>query len=192
MSKYKQKTERTHLTILNAFEELIEEKEFEKIRVNDISEKAGITRSTFYNHFDSTYHLLCCSIKNLWTHNNYILPENGRIGFIEQKIRNSYRNLNKNPKLALTAFEMLGKTPYMNYIYDDLLNQTLQMQMLLKPKQLLSCEKEKYLAKSMIDITNCVNINMLNNNILTEDEFCAYFIQIYLSVYANFYEIDNN
>ena len=41
--------------ILNTIADLLDEKTFEKITVTDICETAGISRPTFYRHFDSKY-----------------------------------------------------------------------------------------------------------------------------------------
>ena len=39
--------------ICDAFMQLIEVKEIDKITVSDIIKKAGIVRSTFYNHYEN-------------------------------------------------------------------------------------------------------------------------------------------
>ena len=39
--------------IFDAFFALIKEKEFDKITVADVSKKAGVVRSTFYNHYEN-------------------------------------------------------------------------------------------------------------------------------------------
>ena len=44
--------------ILDSFKELLKEKPFEKISVQDIIEKAHISRSTFYRHFQDKYDLM--------------------------------------------------------------------------------------------------------------------------------------
>lgn len=50
--------ERTTRDIVNAFLELLEEKPFKKIVVQDIIETAMINRSTFYQHFPDKYAVL--------------------------------------------------------------------------------------------------------------------------------------
>ncbi|MGN7359897.1 TetR/AcrR family transcriptional regulator [Paenibacillus sp. SAF-054] len=44
--------------IMNAFMQLITEKEFEKITINDISERADVNRGTVYSHYSDKYDLL--------------------------------------------------------------------------------------------------------------------------------------
>jgi AcrR family transcriptional regulator len=53
---------RTRNLILKAFMELLSEKGFQSMTVQDISEKAGINRATFYDHFTDKYVLLDYSI----------------------------------------------------------------------------------------------------------------------------------
>lgn len=49
---------RTRQAIIQAFEEVIQEKEFDAIRISDISKRAMINRVTFYHHFEDKYELL--------------------------------------------------------------------------------------------------------------------------------------
>ena len=54
---------RTRKLILQAFMELLPEKGFQAVSVQDITEKAGINRATFYAHFPDKYALLDHSIQ---------------------------------------------------------------------------------------------------------------------------------
>lgn len=49
---------RTRQLIERAFEELLNERGFQSLRVQDITERAGINRATFYAHFTDKYDLL--------------------------------------------------------------------------------------------------------------------------------------
>ncbi len=51
--------------LFQALIELIQEKRWERIRVQDILERTGIGRSTFYAHFDNKYDLLTAAIPAL-------------------------------------------------------------------------------------------------------------------------------
>ena len=58
---------RTRNLILGAFMELLTEKGFQSLTVQDITEKAGINRATFYKkHFTDKYALLNYSIQQLF------------------------------------------------------------------------------------------------------------------------------
>ncbi len=52
------RTQRTRQLLLAAFSELLPEKGFGGITVNDVTEKAGVNRATFYAHFADKYALL--------------------------------------------------------------------------------------------------------------------------------------
>ncbi|HEX9036028.1 MAG TPA: TetR family transcriptional regulator [Ktedonobacterales bacterium] len=54
---------RTRELIQRAFIELVQERGFEAIRVQDIAERATINRATFYAHFEDKYSLLDTLIK---------------------------------------------------------------------------------------------------------------------------------
>ena len=57
------RVKRTRSLILQAFGELLAEKGFEAISVQDITDKAEINRATFYKHFVDKYALLDYTIK---------------------------------------------------------------------------------------------------------------------------------
>ena len=52
------RVKRTRLLLEQAFMDLIEEKGFQAVTVQDITEKAGVNRATFYAHFADKYALL--------------------------------------------------------------------------------------------------------------------------------------
>ena len=60
------RVKRTRSLILQAFEQLLAEKGFESISVQDVTDKAEINRATFYNHFVDKYALLDFTIKELF------------------------------------------------------------------------------------------------------------------------------
>jgi AcrR family transcriptional regulator len=57
---------RTRNLILGAFMELLPEKGFQSVSVQDITEKAGINRATFYAHFPDKYALVDYSISQMF------------------------------------------------------------------------------------------------------------------------------
>ena len=57
------RVKRTRLLLEQAFMELTEEKGFQAVTVQDITEKAGVNRATFYAHFTDKYDLLDQSIR---------------------------------------------------------------------------------------------------------------------------------
>ena len=57
---------RTRGLILKSFEDLLAEKGFETISVQDVTDKALINRATFYAHFQDKYALLDYSISQMF------------------------------------------------------------------------------------------------------------------------------
>ena len=59
--------ERTRLALGNALVDLIGERGFESITVQDVLDRAGVGRSTFYVHFDGKEDLLASDVDRFWT-----------------------------------------------------------------------------------------------------------------------------
>jgi AcrR family transcriptional regulator len=59
---------RTRGLILKAFEDILAEKNFEAISVQDVTDKASVNRATFYAHFQDKYALLDYSISEMFKH----------------------------------------------------------------------------------------------------------------------------
>ena len=60
------RVKRTRNLILKSFGELLAEKNFENISVQDVTDKAEINRATFYKHFVDKYALLDYSINQMF------------------------------------------------------------------------------------------------------------------------------
>lgn len=60
------RVKRTRSLILKSFGELLAEKNFENISVQDVTDKAEINRATFYKHFVDKYALLDYSINQMF------------------------------------------------------------------------------------------------------------------------------
>jgi AcrR family transcriptional regulator len=60
------RVKRTRGLILQSFEDLLAEKNFESVSVQDVTDKAQINRATFYAHFPDKYALLDFSIQQMF------------------------------------------------------------------------------------------------------------------------------
>ncbi len=58
MNKFEIKSQNTKRALVNAFWELTREKELHKIKIKDVTDRAGVYRSTFYLHFVDILDLL--------------------------------------------------------------------------------------------------------------------------------------
>ena len=57
------RVKRTRQLLEQAFLEVVSEKGFQAVSVQDIAEKAGVNRATFYDHFTDKYELLDYSVR---------------------------------------------------------------------------------------------------------------------------------
>jgi AcrR family transcriptional regulator len=57
------RAERTQVLIRKAFKEVIAEKGFQATSIQDIADRAGVNRGTFYTHFADKYALLDCVMR---------------------------------------------------------------------------------------------------------------------------------
>jgi AcrR family transcriptional regulator len=93
------RVKRTRQMIEQAFLELVKEKGFQAISVQDVTERAGINRATFYAHFPDKFALLDHAIQQ---------------GFrqeIEQRMLNACHFTNENLRiLILTVCEFVADT----------------------------------------------------------------------------------
>lgn len=60
------RVKRTRGLILKSFEDLLAEKNFESISVQDVTDKAQVNRATFYAHFPDKYALLDYSVSQMF------------------------------------------------------------------------------------------------------------------------------
>lgn len=58
LDKVDRRVERTRNAIINAFKEMIIEKEFKEITIKELAERANINRKTFYLHYESMEEIL--------------------------------------------------------------------------------------------------------------------------------------
>lgn len=64
--KLDRRTEKTRHSLLMALSELMQEKKYNNITIQDIIDRANVGRSTFYAHFDTKDELLTCFIENIF------------------------------------------------------------------------------------------------------------------------------
>jgi len=105
---------RTMAAILNAFNHLIVQHDFQKISVEMIMKEASVSRSTFYRYFKDKYEVMNTNFKYLLDY--YVAPEQS----------NNYRDLcyhlfeyaQENLKMFRRAMESTGFNSFSNFIYE--------------------------------------------------------------------------
>ena len=105
---------RTKKAIIDGFNRLIGEHDFQKISVDMIMKVAGVSRSTFYRHFHDKYEVMNETYKNLLDY--YTDPANS----------SNYRDLcyhlfsyaRDNLKIFKNALDSKGFNSFGNFIYE--------------------------------------------------------------------------
>lgn len=104
---------RTKTAIINGFNRLIANVDFQKISVDMIMRESGVSRSTFYRYFKDKYEVMNANYKNILDY--YILPEHSH----------NYRDLcfhlfqygQENLKVFRRALDSTGFNSFSNFIY---------------------------------------------------------------------------
>lgn len=110
MNKSESKYFNTALLMDEALMQLLEKKDFEFITVKEICAKAGVNRSTFYLHYEST--------KDLLEECNDILLKNFNDKFVQNGINSI--NINSSDLSDLIFINKEYLSPYLNYIKENL------------------------------------------------------------------------
>lgn len=100
MKKQPERTAMTRSVLIDTFLLLSEDKPIDKITVSELSSKAGYNRSTFYQYFNDTYHVLACIEDDLLLYiKDTVISQIGKVHpeqfFIEMfiKINEEKRNI---------------------------------------------------------------------------------------------------
>ena len=106
--------DRTAAAILNAFNRLITEHNFQKISVDMIVAEAAVSRSTFYRYFKDKYEVMNANFKNVLDY--YVAPERS------QNYRDLCFHLFAHGQTHLNIFrramESTGFNSFSNFIYE--------------------------------------------------------------------------
>ncbi len=105
---------KTYNAIIDAFNRLISERDFNKISVEMIMNKANVSRATFYRYFKDKYDVMNANYKNLLDY------------FIDPAKSSNYRELcfhlfeygQKNLSIFKNALNSTGFNSFSNYIYN--------------------------------------------------------------------------
>lgn len=154
----------------NALYDLMQEKKFEKITVENIIKKAGVSKATFYRYFQDKFDLMCWFYKDFvattfdevysktsWYRTQYIYAE-------------FYKN---NKSFFINIYEYDGQNSFDKFLYEYCLN---FFRKLIKKNSNADISKELEFAIRMYCYGNSFIVrDWLKNEIsLTIDEFCEY------------------
>jgi len=133
MKKQPEITEKTRQSFIRVFCELYSQKPIEKITVQEIANKSGYNRSTFYQYFTDVYDLLS-------------FVENDTLNFIREKLKNAEQADTKLRDILL-LFEEKGA--YLNALLGDYGN----IRFIEKLKGEILSDGQKYCFPEDISIT---------------------------------------
>jgi AcrR family transcriptional regulator len=139
-TKLDPRVRRTRQMLEKAFNDLIEEKGFQAISVQDITERAGVNRATFYAHFEDKFDLLDYSIRQSFRQEIdkrtlnacHFSPDNLRnlVVAVCEFVKNTHSHC--SPPQG--QFEALVETQVKNQIYELLLKWLQQMESDIAPE----------------------------------------------------------
>ncbi|MFX3635562.1 MAG: TetR/AcrR family transcriptional regulator [Candidatus Pristimantibacillus sp.] len=142
--------------IMNALIHLIGEKDFEKITINEIAERADVNRGTIYSHYSDKYDLLD---KSLEAHLYQLIESCSRVDEIEPYPSNSLllRTLKQMEKNALFYKNLLSNKSipsFRNHI-QDLMNKQVMEQIIENNSNLDELSKEilaQFLSSAIVGV----------------------------------------
>ena len=134
------RVKRTRLLLEQAFMVVLKEKGFQTITVQDIAQRAGVNRATFYAHFEDKYDLLDHSIRQ-----GFLQEIEKRMlnacHFSMDNLRNLIiavcefsKNVNTHCKPPMAQFESLVETQVKDVLYELLLKWLGQMEVEVAPE----------------------------------------------------------
>lgn len=105
--------ERTKNAIVDAFNELITNHDFDKLTVTDIAKKAGVSKATFYRYFKDKYDVMNYNYMRLLDY--YAAPE--RCHNYEELYYNLFFAARESWQYLRNAFNSTGANCFSYYIY---------------------------------------------------------------------------
>lgn len=132
---------KTNKALFEALIVLMEQKEFEKIKISDICDVALINRSTFYAHYEDKYDLLLAIINNL------------KYNLENELKKNEEGNISKNYFMKMLEI-LINHVDKKRETYNSILKN----------------DKNGILMDILIDVSNRdLNNRFKNNNLITSD-----------------------
>ncbi|MBR6823997.1 MAG: TetR family transcriptional regulator [Firmicutes bacterium] len=105
---------RTIDAIIASFNNLLAEMDFQKISVEMIIQDAGVSRSTFYRHFQDKYEVMNANFKNLFDY--YVAPE--RSSNYQELYSQLFAHVQNNIKMFRRALASTGFNCFNNFVYE--------------------------------------------------------------------------
>lgn len=150
---YSVMTEMTKKLLSDSLKKLLNKKTLKKITVKDVVTECGLTRQTFYYHFQDMYELLD------WTFSDIVKTAlNGSEGSNrEESYKNLFLYIQENKSLFISTLKCIGREHFENAIYPQLF--AYNKDYIIK----LSFDKGKNIPKKKIDLlANLQTISLIS------------------------------
>ena len=95
--------------LAESFKELVQKRPIDKITIKEITDKAGVIRPTFYNHFQDKYELLEYIISVQLLQPTEPLLENG---MVKEALTLLFTNLEKEKEFYIQASKLEGQNSF--------------------------------------------------------------------------------
>ncbi|WP_087881580.1 TetR/AcrR family transcriptional regulator C-terminal domain-containing protein [Arabiibacter massiliensis] len=105
----------TKRAIFHALYELMEERDFAKLTVGDIIERAGVSRSTFYRCFEDKYDVVNWSFKRF---KNIRIQDRDQYYSFESSLRVMLRYLAEHRRYFAHALRYTGQSSLRDFMYE--------------------------------------------------------------------------
>lgn len=142
---------KTHKALCNTFAEMLEEKKFEDITVNELCERAMVRRATFYKHFADKYEFFAFFVRGTQDNFNAKIKEYDReetsYSYYVYLLKNSVNFLQEHKKIVdnvlkssafPTLLEIVSEEIYRNVLLHMKENVTKGMPLAVSPNVLAS------------------------------------------------------
>lgn len=152
--------------LLESFIVLATEKPIEKITIKEITDGAGVIRSTFYNHFQDKYELLECIIKERLLASIGVLLENG---MLKEAIIVAGRNILHNKEFYKNAVKLKGQNSFESIVEQSIVDTFLEF---------------------FFKAPNAENSHAANNPWITPERMAGYFAHAMTYIFIMWIEAD--
>lgn len=104
----------TKQDLANALQQLLADRPLDKITVQDIADRAGVSRKTFYYHFQDIYDLLEWTLEQYRTH---LEPAEGDRNAWRKAVENFLNFFQQNHAMFLNLFHSISRDTLDRYTY---------------------------------------------------------------------------
>ncbi len=181
--------QKTKQKIIDAFMQLVIQKDFYKITIQDITDQAGVVRPTFYYYFQDKYHIFEVILDDLIKKLEPLIYQ----GMFEEYHKIIFKHFEMHRDFYREAFKIKGQNSFENIVFDKIFQQLQRLlnSGLLKFEETLGEYTSKYIAEySALTISYMLKVWMTDDElqeISSDKVFEAYNKFIHLSI-SDYYQ----